>query len=241
VVLEWQNRPGNRILQGYTAEERISLRSATDTKNLRSSVTTKDVDAVARESAKFDSQSKRRFRLLDLFLSERSCLFDVATLIAANSMAQPVEPEGRSYWTGKEKDDIPLPWLADVAHRVHEAGISLGKDQQPIIDILEAIEVRLRGLESGSGWAVDEEDTTAIEQMYRQVQLGDFVRLLQLILIESGPVSTPLPASEVRSWFEFVDKYGFFERFQLVSVHNVLIPNCMLTQWSSLLKIYSVT
>lgn len=218
VVIEWQNRSGNRILQGYTVEERISLRSATNTKNLGSSVVTKEVDAVIQENTKFNSQAKRRFRLLDLFLSEKKCLLDLTTLMAANSMARPAEPEGRSYWTAKEKDDIPLPWLSGAANQVHGDGMSGGKEQQLIVEIIEAIEVRLRGLESGSGWAVEEEDTAAIERKYQEVQLDGFVRLLQLLLIKTGPVSIPLPASEVKSWFEFADKYGFFERFQLVSV-----------------------
>lgn len=221
VVIEWQNRSGNRILQGYTVEERISLRSATNTKNLGSSVATKEVDAVMQENTKFDSQAKRRFRLLDLFLSEKKCLLDLATLMAANSMTRPAEPEGRSYWTDKEKDDVPLPWLSGAADQFHGDGMSGGTDQQPIVEIIEAIEARLRGLENGSGWAVAEEDTAEIERKYQEVQLDGFVRLLQLLLIKTGPVSVPLPASEVKSWFEFTDKYGFFERFQLVGVHDV--------------------
>lgn len=218
VVLEWQNRSGKRILQGYTAEERISLRSATNVKVLGASVATKEVDAVTEENAKFNSQTKRRTRLLDLFLSETKCLLDVATLVAASSMPQPVEPEGRSYWTDEEKDEIPLPWLLEVADKIKEAQTSQQIKQQVVAQAIEGIEARLRGLENGSGWNVDEEDITIIEQKYRQVQLDGLTRLMQLLLIKISPISVPLPTSQVTAWFEFVDKYGFFERLQLVSI-----------------------
>lgn len=86
-----------------------------------------------------------------------------------------------------------------------------------IVEAVSAIQKRLRGLESGSGWTVEEEETALFEQSFRRNQLAEIVRMLQLLLIRISPISRPLLAAEVKAWFEFVDQYGFFERFQLVS------------------------
>jgi nuclear pore complex protein Nup188 len=220
-ILEWQSRPAARILQGYTAEERISLQNATNATELGASVAGKrsNVETTGSNSI-FDTQSRRRTRLSTLLVSEREHLLGVTALITASAMAAPAEPEGRSYGSGKKRDASEVTWLPAVALQMEEARTAEkqnGAEQSVVAQGLTAVEMRLRGLESGSGHAVDEDEVTAFEQNVRRNQLAEIVRLLQLLFIRISSHKEPLPAADVKAWYEFADRYGFFERLQLVS------------------------
>jgi nuclear pore complex protein Nup188 len=216
VVLEWQNSPASRILQGYTTEETISLQKATNTTDFGASLVSKQGD-VNEVGNMFDLPAKRRVRVLETYLSQRQYILDVATLVAASSMHAPSEPEGRSYGSGKQKEEVEVPWLSAIAVSIEEAREALKADETGVAAMIAAVEARLRGLESGSGLVVDADDISAFEDAFRQNQLAEIVRILQLLLINVSVVGSPLPAKEVGAWFEFVNRYGFFERLQLVS------------------------
>jgi len=220
-ILEWLSRPAVRILQGYTAEERISLQNATNTTEFGASVAAKRSNTeTAGNNSIFDTQSKRRTRLSALFVSEREHLLGVTALITASAMAAPAEPEGRSYGSGKRRDVSEVTWLPTVALQMEEvrtAEKQAGSEQSVVAQAVTAVEMRLRGLESGSGHAVEEDEVAAFEQNFRRNQLVEIVRLLQLLFIRISPHREPLPAGEVKAWYEFADRYGFFERLQLVS------------------------
>jgi len=222
-ILEPQSRPAVRILQGYTAEERISLQNATNTTELGASVAAKRSNAeITGANSIFDTQSKRRTRLLALLVSEREHLLGVTALVAASAMAAPSEPEGRSYGSGKRRDVSEVTWLPTIALQMEEVRTTEkqnGSEQSVVAQAVTAIETRLRGLESGSGHAIDEDEVAAFEQNFRRSQLVEIVRLMQLLFIRISPHREPLPAGEVKAWYEFADRYGFFERLQLVSFH----------------------
>jgi len=220
-ILEWQSRPAVRILQGYTVEERISLQNAANTTDLGASVAAKRSSSeTTGDKSIFDSQSKRRTRLSALFVSEKEHLLGVTALITASVMAAPAEPEGRSYGSGKRRDVSEVTWLPTVALQMEEvrtAEKQIGSEQSAVGQAVTAIETRLRGLESGSGHAVEEDEVAVFEQNFHRNQLVEIVRLLQLLFIRISPHREPLPAAEVKAWYEFADRYGFFERLQLVS------------------------
>jgi len=220
-ILEWQSRPATRISQGYTAEETISLQNATNTTELGASVAAKRSNAeTAGSNSIFDTQVKRRTRLSALFISEREHRLGVTALIAASAMAAPAEPEGRSYGSGKRRDVSEVTWLPTVALQMDELRTTekqTGSEQSVVAQAVTAIETRLRGLESGSGLAVEDDEIAVFEQNFRRNQLVEIVRLLQLLFIRISPHREPLPAAEVKAWYELADRYGFFERLQLVS------------------------
>jgi len=158
-------------------------------------------------------------------VSEREHRLGVTALIAASAMAAPAEPEGRSYGSGKRRDMSEVTWLPTVALQVEELRTTekqTGSEQVVVAQAVTAIETRLRGLESGSGLAVDDDEIAVFEQNFRRNQLVEIVRLLQLLFIRISPHREPLPAAEVKAWYEFADRYGFFERLQLVSLNRML-------------------
>lgn len=220
VILEWQGRPAARMLAGYTEEERLSLQQAVDGTDLGASTLPQryNTNSINGVDAAFESEDSRRARHLYLLLSERASVLAVHFIVTSASLGEPLEPEKRLYGPGEGKGSSSSPlWMEGICSKLDEAG-TRRKDQEQdvIVSAIRAIEKRLECMEAGSGWPSLGDATGPLEQAFRASQLDEIYRILQLTFVRISRHERTMPAKAVQPWFQAMDKYGFFERFQPV-------------------------
>lgn len=225
VILELQDRASARILQRFTAEEKISLKQAMG--NADFGRFNGGSSAAENSSTLFDSSASRQARLLKISLLERECLLGVKVLVAASQLTAPLPPNGRSYGDLSLKKPT-LPWLQEVAKRLSHRGRLDPKSKVPpkLSDLIaqtvspdksieentKEVSQRLQAYERGSGWAI--EGSPELEEVYLASQLAQTVSLLELVSIQLGTSTGPEAHATMKVWFQFVDDHGFFASFK---------------------------
>ncbi len=217
-VLEWQTRPAVQLLQG-NGDEQIASRndggrfgkSGASLFDPGSSTLAKSTLRGSETTSAFQEVGARHRRLLENYLSERRCILKCSEFITFITLCKAGAPDGH----GQER----LSWLRELGAEVLSAWDfdQLANRNRLVIDGVESLRSRHRGLAKGSGWFQDEGAQEDIELAWTRSQILEMIHVMQIILnlIESTSALVQSPA--ILSWFRLMKELNFFESVQPVS------------------------
>lgn len=222
VILEWQRRPALQLLSGFTEEEALSVQDAAGAFNLgastfwaNSSILSAPVGASAQFSTLFNARAQRQLRLLDIYLSERIHILRIhEVLIRGKTTASPQQTT-----SGKGKANATDTWIQEVGETIFSKQQS--EWQKPVqehdflIQCIDALQLRLAGIEKGSRWAVPESILGSAEEKWSLCQCVEIVHILHLMFTHVDSFYKKLPpTSVVLAWFRFMGQWDFFKTIQ---------------------------
>jgi nuclear pore complex protein Nup188 len=233
VIQEWQNRPAVQLLSGFSGEELASIQDASGVENLRTSVGGARVSSLfstvgtqVLDSSTFLSAPNRRFRFLDIYLSERRYALKVSQLLISAALdadqsdlprEHGASPKARRKRNGKESRS----WVEEVAKSIYQGQRLLAKSQTVdglLLQVIPAFELRIRGYETGSGWFEAEGGREEVEDAWATNMLEEMTHIMQIMFLHLH-FSTDISSSQtVLLWFRLMSRHGFFEVFDPVSL-----------------------
>lgn len=225
VVLELQTRARNNLTSDFSAEEKASLQEAagninTETSNLVPQLLLNDVTASGDATPSFDSESSRRRRILQLYLSEKRHILKCSQLLFQASLA----PARQSSLDNDESrgDESTLTGRVGRALVEKTAGADTSFDGY-LHDSLDALKKLLGGLETGSGWTIEDTEESSIEIDWFHDQIVEIILILEIVLWildvdkdnmeERNQIVALRNSSIVLTWFQLVAPYNFFDNF----------------------------
>lgn len=120
----------------------------------------------------------------------------------------------------KERAAESLSWIENLGNGILSMWAipdqSKPADKDFFVGAVEAVQSRIQGLETGSGWLKDEGLREELDLAWARNQLLEIIYVLQIMLklLES---KTDLARSDAfLAWFRFVGTCGFFENFEPV-------------------------
>ncbi|OCL09247.1 hypothetical protein AOQ84DRAFT_317288, partial [Glonium stellatum] len=222
VILEWQSRPALRLLSGFTEEEALSVQDAAGASNLgastfwaNSSILSAPVGASAQSSTWFNAREQRQSRLLDIYLSERIHIIRIhEALIRGKNTAGPQQTT-----SGKGKVNTTDTWIQEVGKAVFSKQQAEGQKPSQehgfLLQCIDAVQLRLTGIEKGSGWTIPESTQAGAEEKWSLCQCIEIVHILHLMFTHIDSIYNKLPpTSVVLAWFRFMGQWAFFKSIQ---------------------------
>ena len=254
VVVEWQMRAANQLLQGYSEVEAATQQGVPMGRGLGSSFlgsASSTMTAVqslkSSDDGTFDSARSRRLRLLDLYLSERRYVLKTCEYIIFSVLCKSALNDEGSY-DEAEHESLNTPiWVEQVGNKILTSwnlqGVMKASNKNFIVDAIEAIVSRVGGLERGSEWLKDEGSHEELEVAWSRNQILETVHIMQIILvvIESSPKL--MRSDTITSWFRLMSRYSYFEQFLPVSQKHWLLvgANTYIPQpYQSLIGVYDL-
>ncbi|KAI9923832.1 hypothetical protein ASPWEDRAFT_40372 [Aspergillus wentii DTO 134E9] len=217
-VLEWQSRPSARLLARFSDEETTSVQSATGADNFRVSLAGPNLTEILRQkpgredNSSFASEESRRFRLRNLYLSERSHVVKTSRKLFALSLHDSTQDEPPV----SEKDG------SDRRRSLCKLGEAIYKDEssgdywrQFLQKCIDAVRDRLSALEGDGGWLGAAECSEELEDVWRTIITEEIVHILQILFLELQ-ASTEIPTADLLlSWLRLMANYSFLESLQV--------------------------
>lgn len=230
VLLEWQNRSRDQLLNKYSREEINSLRDAVGFDSIINPVDRAEPAGILAHTAaqnagsvKADSQEARKSRLFRLFLSEKLHILKLARFLQAVSVGEK--------WPLCDDSGTPVAANTDAPRRKELAGIAetifgslantpggdgSGVSIQACVD---AVRSRINNLETGSGWTADKDGEMSVEidLAWQETTLDELYHVMQILFLQLK-ISGTIPSSEqLLSWLRLMTEYSFLGLFQPVS------------------------
>lgn len=231
-VLEWQTRPAQRLLR-ESRHEAAKLESSVGINglagSLRSSILSRPLALEQDASNAFDTLEARRQRLLLVYLSERryilktseyvalAALFEISlhtkSTLKSNSKGKAPESGPRARSEGK------MGWVEEVGNKVSTYWNLNGRVKDSyknfIVCAVDALESRIKNLQDGSGWSLDE-GSENMEIAWVRNQILETIHIMQTILTILNSSTKLTRTDSLLAWFRFVDRCRFFQGFNLV-------------------------
>lgn len=230
-ILEWQSRPTARLVSTFSTEEAASLQSAIGSDNLRVSVAGPSLASVLRQPAgeegfpSFSTESQRRLRLRNVFLSERCHILKTFRKLLAFSLHDLSSESARS--RGNESDRrLALCKLGVAIFQEKSAGDGLTR----LLDnCIAGIRKRLQDLEGDGGWLGASESNQEIEDVWRTTMVEEIVHILQ-VMFHQLRASSEIPTADlVVSWLDLMLDFSFLETLQVVRYQLDILEVTFLT------------
>lgn len=217
-VLEWQTRPAVQLLQG-DGDEQISYRNGgggfekfgTSLFDPGSSLLAKSTPRESETASPFQEVGARHRRLLENYLSERRCILKCSEFITFITLCKAGGPhsQGQEMWS----------WLREIGAEVLAAWDPghLANRNHSVVDAIDTLRSRHKGLAKGSGWFEGEGAQEDIELAWTRSQILEMIHVMQIILNLIQSTSGLVKSPAVLSWFRLMKESDFFESMQLVS------------------------
>lgn len=224
VVVEWQTRPADQLLRGSLNNEISHLPIAggngelkRPSSILRSSNSRRDLAENAGDSI---SETQRE-RLLQIYLSERRYILKTCEYIISKCSLE-VSPnevvQTGSNFEGGSPDEPS--WIEEIGGKIlavwNPDGLMEDGRQYFIQTAVNALQSRIDNMEKGSGWFPDEGFRVHLEIAWGKNQVIEMIHIMQIMLVLLGSSKKLVRAEILLSWFRFMTRYGFFEKFELV-------------------------
>ncbi|KAE8147850.1 nucleoporin subcomplex protein binding to Pom34-domain-containing protein [Aspergillus avenaceus] len=216
-ILEWQNRPATRLLDGFAEEETTSLQSAAGVENFRMSLAGPSFAEIfskntGRENngSDFVSEKARRLRLRTLYLSERSHIVKTARKLLALSLHTASEPA-----PSKKPHTDPSDLLRQLGASIFKDNLAGEGGRTFAQTCVTAIQSRLSTLEGNGGWLGSAESSEAVEDAWRTALVEEISHIVQILFLQLQ-ASKDLPAADIfLSWLRLMADYNFLEPLQV--------------------------
>ena len=220
VILEWQSRPINQLLNESSGEEQLPDNVRTRFSLPPPSLGSRSVISVTSLDQGLEEIRSRRLRLLNLYLSERRYLSKTAEYLVLGTLCRPTVGKGK----GREKATTEAPTgavqLEDLGTSIlvlwNLDGVRSTTGKNWYVEAIEALNVRVQNLERGSGWLQDEEPIPELEEAWSKSQILEMIHIMQIIALLADSSPKLMRADAAVAWFRFVGGYGFFEQFEMV-------------------------
>ncbi|KAJ5091537.1 hypothetical protein NUU61_006407 [Penicillium alfredii] len=217
-VLEWQNRPATRLTTNFSGEEATSLQSAAGTENLRVSLAGPNLASILKQTAReenvstFDTETNRRLRLRNIYLSERSHIVKTFRKLLALSLHDDISSRP-TLSRGRGSDcKIALYKLGATIFSKKSTGDGLSQFLQ---ECIISIRSRLSDLEGDGGWLGAAESNEETEDIWRTTLVEEIVHILQ-IMFHQLQASADIPSADLLlSWLRLMADYSFLESLQV--------------------------
>lgn len=241
VVLEWQSRPAQRLLR-ESPHETADLQSPAGINGLAESppslVPLQPPELEQDASNAVDYSDARRQRILLIYLSERRYILKTSEYVVFAALFEASlysEYTHISNSKGKAPDRPwlqPEPGLGSISKANHgwieEVGNKVLKHwnldghvedskKNFIVWAVDALEARIKNLETGSGWFREDGPSEDIETAWAKNQILEIIHIMQTILTLLHSSAKLTRTDALIAWFRFVHKYKFFQGFDLVS------------------------
>lgn len=241
VLLEWQTRPTQRLLR-ERPREAADLQSPAGINGLAESpqisVLLQPPALEQDASNAVDDSEARRQRILLIYLSERRYILKTSEYVVfaalfETSLHKESTPSSNSKgkapdrpWVQQEpglgsRSKAKPGWIEEVGNKVLEHwnldGHVEDSKKNFIVWAVDALESRIKNLETGSGWFREEGPSEKIETAWVRNQILEIIHIMQTILTLLHSSSKLTRTDALIAWFRFVHKYKFFQGFDLVS------------------------
>lgn len=215
-VLEWQNRPAERLTTSFSSEEVTSVQNATGADNHSISVAGPNLANILRQAAEngnsssFDSESHRRFRIRHIFLSERSHILKTFRKLLVVSLHKASDEASSS--TQRTHTKSTLRKLGTSLFEDKSTGTALGTFLEGCIS---AIRSRLTDLRKDDGWLTSGESSEEIECAWRTTLVDEIIHILQ-IMFHQLHASAQIPSGDILcTWLDLMSEYQFLKDLQV--------------------------
>ena len=218
VVLEWQSRPGLKLLLGDPDEDATIAKDESGLLSRLFLTSTSQSSALARSlrhskdvSEKLEKPDIRRHRLLELYLSERQYILKTSEFAIFTALCEITSPagQGKSGWLEGLGHDILTAW--------NVYGHARGSKENFFVTAVNALTTRIQALENGSGWFKDQGPQEELETVFARAQILEMIHIMRIILVLLESSTKVSRSDAVLAWFRFMASFGFFESFEPVS------------------------
>ena len=226
VVLEWQSRPVFNLLKGDATEKGAKFKQTLGWNSLQFPSSQLQFGSTSSDISNENPSGEvgnRKARLLNIYLSERRYIIKTCEhlLFAALCRIVPItenqKPKGQETWIETLGNRIVLAW--DVGDK------SKSSRKDFFVVAVEALQSRLQGLETGSGWLNDESSQEEIDMTWAKHQLLEIIDILQIMLKLLEPKQDLTRSDAFLAWFRLMGSCSFFENFEPVSSLPCVLPN----------------
>ena len=111
-------------------------------------------------------------------------------------------------------------WLPEVGNRIlaiwNLDGFQENSDKHLTINAVDALHLRFKTLQKGSGWSRYEDHLEQIEQVWEKYQILEIIHIMQLLLTLLMTSSKLARSDTVLAWFTLMKEHSFFEDFEIV-------------------------
>lgn len=225
VVLEWQSRPVFSLLKGHAAEKGPKFKQTLGWNSLQlpsnHSQFGSTLSGISNNNPSGEVDS-RKARLLNIYLSERRYIIKTCEHLVFAALCRVVpntenqQPKGQETWIETLGNRILLTW--DVGDK------SKSSKRDFFVVAVEALQSRLQGLETGSGWLKDESSQEALDLPWTRHQLLEIINVLQIMLKLLEPKQDLTRSDAFLAWFRLMGSCSFFENFEPVSSIPCISP-----------------
>jgi nuclear pore complex protein Nup188 len=218
-TIEWQNRPRDRLREGFSENEQASLQailgpissSAPLNQLLRGSINHEP-------SNPFPSAALRRSRLLTLYLEERRSLLGtweklICLALAEGAVAKTLKRGTNGVGISPSANN-PLDELGrSIFEQFRRVETKNGLDSHAA-SCIELMQSRLDSLERGSGWHKPEGEEVDIERNWVTTHIYELTVVSDFLLLSLWNSRRIAKSSIVLRWFRMLSRYEFFGGFQ---------------------------
>lgn len=227
VALEWQRRPEIQLLNGFSAEEVQGLQDAAGIDNFQASVggsylseLLAPVRTLGADYSKFLSTEQRQLRLLDVYLGEKCFIVKVSQQLESAAFRQTLSARHRGLDRNSNGEEFHSPdWIEKLGKSVLEAqSFNPLKTRSNILvqQCINAIEARVRDLQSGSGFFKMEDGRIEVEGAWQTKVMEEMVLIMQTCVIRVQASYEIITSTALLSWLRLMARCSFFDAFELV-------------------------
>ncbi|KAF9884140.1 hypothetical protein FE257_002261 [Aspergillus nanangensis] len=212
-ILEWQNRPAERLLGSFADEEATSLQSAAGAESFRVSLAGPSFAEIFNKNIRrddgtaFASEENRHTRLQDIYLSERAHVVKTARKLF-------------SLYLQENVTDKSLPNIHEPLFKDRLAG---DKWHTYVQTCITAIQTRLQALEGDGGWLGAAESSETIEDLWRTTIIEEILHILQILFLQLQAAVEITSGDLLLSWLRMMTEYGFLQTLQVAFVSLVTL------------------
>ncbi|KAG2415233.1 hypothetical protein HFD88_006424 [Aspergillus terreus] len=217
VILEWQNRPGTRLLARFADEEATSLQGAAGVENFRVSLAGPSFAEIFNKSTRrddasdFASEKNRRMRIQNLYLSERVHLVKTARKLLALHLSDNLDQ--KTLPSTEQNERVSL--LRKLGASVFKNKLVGDEWRSQIQSCINAIESRLKALEGDGGWLGASESSETVEDIWRTTTVEEISHIVQMLFLQLQ-ASADIPSAQLLlSWLRLMANYSFLEPLQV--------------------------
>ncbi|KAJ5247538.1 hypothetical protein N7468_002521 [Penicillium chermesinum] len=223
IVLEWQSRPAIRLAKGFSNEEATSIQSATGSDNLGMSVAGPNLASILKRTGEdngdlFDSETSRRLRIREIYISERTHVLKTYRKLLALSLHNTPNPVANESST-KVESKPALRKLGVTLFADKSTGNALSEFLK---ECISAISTRLNDFAQEDGWLGAAESNSEIELNWKKSLTEEVLHIMQLMFHQLHTSAEVPSADLLLSWLELMDQHNFLQSYQVQG--HVAVP-----------------
>jgi nuclear pore complex protein Nup188 len=220
VVQEWQQRPNLKLQRCYSEAEIASVRDAagTDSYNVGSWPGSEAFFGQGQDAAiKFDTAESRGSRLLLLYLEERKGLLATSKCLHERALSKGLSSTEDTPNKGKNGPQAAITTLEEFGMSILDRegyDTSRAQSEQYVVACVEALQLRLSGLESGSGWYEAEGGRDEVESAWMKTNLQELGLIMDTLLLHLCTSRRILGSQPLLSWLRLMGRFDFLAGFE---------------------------